>query len=388
MIHDTTPPTREQLEARLQQQAMLADFGRRALTTDDLGVLLQEAAVLAAQGLNTDMSKVMELVPERNILRLRAGVGWKPGWVGTAMAGTDTRSAAGYALKMASPVISEDVASDPRFDVEEIAREHGVVSSANVIIRGRGEPFGTLQVDSTTRRRFTGHDIDFLQGFANLLGAAIDHLEATRLLADAAEERAVLLRELQHRVKNNLQVITSLVNMQIRRAGNPEVRHQLEIILSRVETLRMVHTQLYLADYTGRLDLSSYLGELATNLVRFLTSQSDSIQLDLRLDEVTVGADVAVPLGLLVNEFLANSLEHAFPEGRGTITVCLDAVVAGHARLVLADNGVGLPERASEQPATERGFGLSLIPMLAQQIDAQFRWDHANGTRATLIFPV
>jgi two-component sensor histidine kinase len=389
MIHDTTPPTGEQLEARLRQQSMLADFGRRALTADDLDVLLMEAAVLAAQGLDTDMSKVMELAPGGDILRLRAGVGWKPGWVGTATAGTDTRSAAGYALKMASPVISEDATSDPRFDPEEIVLEHGVVSSANVIIRGRGEPFGTLQVDSTTRRRFNGHDIDFLQGFANLLGAAIDRLEANRLLADAAEERAVLLRELQHRVKNNLQTITSLLNMQLRRTDNPEVRHHLEILLSRIESLRMVHTQLYLADYTGRLDLCGYLGELATNLVRFLASQSDSIKLDLRLDEeVVVSADVAVPLGLLVNEFLANSLEHAFPEGRGTITVCLDEVVAGYARLMLADDGVGLRERPSEQPARERGFGLSLIPMLAQQINGQFRWDHAKGTRATLIFPV
>jgi two-component sensor histidine kinase len=389
MTHDTTSPTREQLEARLRQQSMLADFGRRALTTDNLDVLLEEAAVLAAQGLDTAMSKVMELTPEGKMLRVRAGVGWKPGWVGSATVGTDTRSAAGYALKMASPITSEDVTSDPRFDPEEIVREHGVVSSANVIIRGRGEPFGTLQVDTTTCRRFTGHDIDFLQGFANLLGAAIDRLEANRLLANAAEERAVLLRELQHRVKNNLQTITSLLNMQLRRADNPEVRHHLEILLSRIETLRMVHTQLYLADYTGRLDLSGYLGELATNLVRFLASQPDSIHLDLRLEEeVVVGADLAVPLGLLVNEFLANSLEHAFPEGRGTITVCLDAVIAGYARLMLADDGVGLQKRPSEQPARGRGFGLSLIPMLAQQINGQFRWDHAKGTRATLIFPV
>jgi hypothetical protein len=91
------------LEARLRQQAMLADFGRRALTTDDLDVLLRETAVLVAQGLGTEMSKVMELVPERDVLLLKAGVGWKPGWVGTAMAGTDTRSAAGYTLKMGSP---------------------------------------------------------------------------------------------------------------------------------------------------------------------------------------------------------------------------------------------------------------------------------------------
>jgi two-component sensor histidine kinase len=124
----------------------------------------------------------------------------------------------------------------------------------------------------------------------------------------------------------------------------------------------MVHTQLYLADYTGRLDLSGYLRELATNLIRFLASQPSSIQLDLRLDEeVMVSADVAVPLGLLVNEFLANSLEHAFPEGRGTITVCLDAVVAGYARLMLADDGVGMPEWPSKQPARARGFGLGSI---------------------------
>jgi len=198
MIHDTTPPTREQLEARLRQQSMLADFGRRALTTDYLDVLLEEAAVLAAQGLETDMSKVMELSPDGKMLRLRAGIGWRPGWVGTATVRTDTRSAAGYALKMSAPVISEAVTSDPRFDPEPVVVEHGVVSSANVIIRGRGEPFGTLQVDTTTLRRFNGHDINFLQGFANLLGAAIDRLEATRLLADVAEERAVLLRELQH----------------------------------------------------------------------------------------------------------------------------------------------------------------------------------------------
>jgi|SRR4051794_3569130 len=177
--------------------------------------------------------------------------------------------------------------------------------------------------------------------------------------------------------------------MQLRRADNPEVQHHLEILLNRVETLRMVHTQLYLADYTGRLDLTGYLGELATNLVRFLAPQPGSIQLDLRFeDEVIVSADVAVPLGLLVNEFLANSLEHAFPEGRGTITVCLDAVVAGYARLMLGDDGIGMRERPSGQAPKGRGFGLSLIPMLAQQINGQFRWDHAKGTRATLIFPV
>jgi two-component sensor histidine kinase len=390
MRHDATPSYHDSLEVRLQQQAILAEFGRRALTIDDLDVLLRKATVLAAQGLGTEMAKVMELVPERDVLILRAGVGWKPGVVGTATAGTDIRSAAGYALKTETPVISEDATADPRFDPEEVVLTHGVVSSANVLIRGRGEPFGTLQVDSRTRRHFTQHDIDFLQGFANLLAAAIERHQATQQLAAAAEERAVLLRELQHRVKNNLQVITSLLNLQLRRASHPEVRHQLEMTLSRIETLRMVHTQLYLADYTGRLDLSTYLRELATNLVRFLATQPSAVQLDLRLEEVVVGVDVTVPLGLIVNEFIANSLEHAFPEGRGTITVCLDRVVAGHARLVLADDGVGVQKApgSDTDAASEHGFGLHLIPMLAKQIEGQFRWEHTKGTRATLLFPV
>jgi two-component sensor histidine kinase len=150
----------------------------------------------------------------------------------------------------------------------------------------------------------------------------------------------------------------------------------------------MVHTQLYLADYTGRLDLGSYLGELSTNLIRLLASQPSAVQLDLRLDEVAAGVDVAVPLGLLVNEFLANSLEYAFPDGRGTITVCLDRVVGGHVRLMLADDGVGLGKVAPTQTDSGRGFGLQLIPMLAHQISGQFRWDYTKGTRATLVFPV
>src|SRR5918994_1129812 len=104
MMHDTIPATRDQLEARLRQQAMLADFGRRALTTDDLDVLLRETAVLVAQGLGTEMSKVMELQPDGDLLLLRAGVGWKPGVVGTATSGTDTRSAAGYGLKNQMPI--------------------------------------------------------------------------------------------------------------------------------------------------------------------------------------------------------------------------------------------------------------------------------------------
>jgi two-component sensor histidine kinase len=388
MFRETKSPARDEFEIRLKQQSMLADFGRRALAIDDLDVLLTETAVLVAQGLGTEMSKVMELQPDGDLLLLRAGVGWKPGVVGTATSGTDTRSAAGYGLKNQMPIISEDIKSDPRFDAEEFALAHGVVSSANVIIRRRDEPFGTLQVDTCSPRSFSGHDIDFLQGFANLLGAAIERIETMELLAAAAEERAVLLREVQHRVKSNLQLITGLIDLQHRRSVNPEVRRNLEMILNRIETLRMVHAQLYLADYTGRLDLGQYLRELSTNVLRFLATHSGDVHLDLRLDELMVSADVAIPLGLLVNEFIAYSLEHAFPEKRGTITVCLDGDVGGMGRLLLADDGVQPEETPFEQPANGCDFDLCLIPLLARQINGQFRWDYSRGRCAKMLFPV
>lgn len=234
----------EGLAFHLRQQAALAEFGREAVQAADLGDLLQRAATLSARGLGVDCAKVLELLPGGERLLVRAGIGWADGVVGSTTLGADANSPAGYALQTARPVITSDLQTEDRFRVPELLRRHGIRSALNVIIRGEAEAFGVLEVGSRHPNRFTSDHIAFLQGFANLLAAAIDRHRAERMLQAAAEEKALLLSELQHRVKNNMQVIASLVEMQARRAMLPEVRAHLETISHRVQALCLVHEQL------------------------------------------------------------------------------------------------------------------------------------------------
>ena len=136
-------------ERWVRRQSALAEFGRQALMVDDLDALLHEAVVLAAQGLDIDRAKVMEALPGGDKLLMRAGTGWKPGLVGNLVVDAGSRSSGGFTLYTGKPVIAEDIENEKRFDVPDFLREHGIKSLINVIIQGKGEAFGVLEVDST-----------------------------------------------------------------------------------------------------------------------------------------------------------------------------------------------------------------------------------------------
>ena len=311
-------------ERWVRRQSALAEFGRQALMVDDLDALLHEAVVLAAQGLDIDRAKVMEALPGGDKLLMRAGTGWKPGLVGNLVVDAGSRSSGGFTLYTGKPVIAEDIENEKRFDVPDFLREHGIKSLINVIIQGKGEAFGVLEVDSTRERSFNQEDVDFLQSYANVLAAAIDRNQTNDALTKLADERAILLRELQHRVKNNLQIITSLLNMQIRRVGSGEVESQLRIIGSRVETLRVVHDNLFQAENIDQIPLPRYLHSLCESLLAFHGVRAEEVTLEFSADEAMAGVDTTVPLGLLINEFFVNSIQHAFPNGRGVIRRATD----------------------------------------------------------------
>jgi two-component sensor histidine kinase len=376
-------------ERWVRRQSALAEFGRQALIVDDLDALLHEAVVLAAQGLDIDRAKVMEALPGGEKLLMRAGTGWKPGLVGNLVVDAGSRSSGGFTLYTGKPVIAEDIENEKRFDVPDFLREHGIKSLINVIIQGKGEAFGVLEVDSTERRGFNQEDVDFLQSYANVLAAAIDRNMTNDALARLADERAILLRELQHRVKNNLQIITSLLNMQIRRVGSGEVESQLRIIGSRVETLRVVHDNLFQAENIERIPLPRYLHSLCENLLAFHGVRAEEVVLEFSADEAMAGVDTTVPLGLLINEFIVNSLQHAFPNGQGVIDVRLTREGDDRARLTLADDGPGFDRAA----AKGMGTGLQIMDVLALQLGGKLDWDDElwkknEGARAVLELPV
>jgi two-component sensor histidine kinase len=387
---EETASKRMLVQSVQQQQAVLAEFGIEAFRTDDLDALLTKAAMLAGQGLGVKRAKVLELLPSGDQLLIRAGVGWEPDVVGHATIDADHASPAGYALLTGEAVTSEDLENDNRFRCPEVLRRHGIRGAVNVIIRGNDGPFGVLEVDSQQTRRFTDDDANFLQSYANLLAAAIDRLRTHRQLAEAARQQAelaqqkeVLLHELQHRVKNSLQIVTSFVSLQRRKAA-PEAHDDLDVIASRIEALRVMYDKLYLVDHHHQIDFGSYLEELCGSLLQFQLAERKSVRLDLRCAPLQVNLDRSVPLGLLTSEFVLNSLKHAFVDGSGgTLTVRLETVDEQQARLLLADDGSGRPP-----PTGSMGSGLRLIEQLADQADATLTWDRAAGTRAELFFPV
>ncbi|MFL5335812.1 MAG: sensor histidine kinase [Geminicoccaceae bacterium] len=378
-------PRTHSLARRLQQQkAALAEFGVEAFGTQDLDWLLYKASELAGQGLGVQRAKVLELLPAEDKFLIRAGMGWDPDVVGKTTIEASAASPAGYALQIGTPVASEDLLADRRFSCPKVLRDHGIKSAVNVIIRGKERPYGVLEVDSQRRRRFTQDDVNFIQGLANLLAAAIDRLDVHRRLHDVADQKEILLHELQHRVKNSLQVIAGIISLQRRRSGHELVRAELGVVASRIEALRVLYAKLFLVDHQAEVNLCDYLDDLCRSLLQSHLPKEKTVDLDLECAPIQVNLDRSAPLGLVTAEFILNSIKHAFPDGRGRLSVRLEMVHDKMARLVLADNGTGLTAGTSDSG----GSGLRLIDQLARQADATLSWETSRGTSLELRFAV
>jgi two-component system sensor kinase FixL len=170
------------LHERMRQQAAVAEVGQHALRGADLPALMEEVAVLVAQTLSVEFSKILELLPGQDALLLRSGVGWKEGLVGHATVSAGMNSQAGYTLLCKEPVIVKDLRTEERFNGPPLLRDHGVVSGMSVIIGRSNQPFGILGAHTARPRNFSKDDIYFLQAVANVLSQVIDNNRAVQEL--------------------------------------------------------------------------------------------------------------------------------------------------------------------------------------------------------------
>ncbi|HEY9294870.1 MAG TPA: GAF domain-containing protein, partial [Phormidium sp.] len=184
-----------------KQQAAIAHLGQRALSGIELSTLMDETVSLIAQTLAVEYCKVLELLPDRNALLLRAGIGWQPGLVGNAKVGTELNSQAGYTLISHEPVVVKNLKSETRFNGPPLLHEHNVISGISVIIAGQNLPWGVLGVHSKQQRIFTEDDINFFQAAANILAETIarhqllEKEQAARTTAEENEQHYRLLAE-------------------------------------------------------------------------------------------------------------------------------------------------------------------------------------------------
>ena len=373
------------LRLRIRQQELLAELGVLALQGKSFVELLNHTARITAEGLRAEYCKVMEFLPAENRLVVRAGVGWEEGVVGHATVGADLASPAGYALHTGKPVISNHLENEQRFRTPELLIEHGIRRAMNVILQGDGSPFGVLEVDSRSEGEFGQHDIAFLQGAANILGMAIEQQQYQRKLQAALDRHQILLKEVNHRVKNSLQVVSSMLQLQASAVGDPVLSDRLQEASARISAVGRAYERLaYNADYE-KISLVSYLREVIADLEKAVAP----CQLHLEApEEIQFTTDRAILVGLIINELVLNAGKYAYRDSTcGSIWVRAHRTDNDHVLVSVRDEGIGLP--AGFDPTTSKGLGSRLTHALAKQLGAELtRPFTAVGTNFTLLFPL
>lgn len=382
----------------LRQQAALASFGSFALRQADLQTVLTEAARVCADGLDVPFCKVCRYREAERDLLIQAGYGWRDGVVGHVVSRADASSPQGRAFVTGKPSICKDSRRDSEFILPAFYAEHGVISTIDVLISGsNGHAYGVLEIDSDQLRDFDEHDINFLTGFANVLAEAVSTSERTVVLqatinqmqslviekGSLLDQTRVLAQELQHRVRNNLQLIYGMLSRQLEETKDAEGQRGLKSIARRVSTLAQVYDQLIGTEMKPSLDFGIYLKSLCANLVE-VQAASEAIVLSCEAEEVILDLDVVTSLGIVVAELVTNSFDHAFPEGRGKISVTLEQVSGSdRAVMTILDDGVGfVPQAGSKR------HGLGLIKRLVEQVDGTVDLVGTDGVFWTIGFPV
>lgn len=205
------------------------------------------------------------------------------------------------------------------------------------------------------------------------------------LLKISLAEKEVLLKEIHHRVKNNMQVVSSLVALQADESEDAATREIFREIAQRVRSMAMVHEKLYQSADLARIDFADYVQSLLNYLWNAHGTSASGIRLELDLQPVSLPVNAAIPCGLILNELIANALKHAF-RGRenGKVTVALHDGEKGRVRLCVSDNGSGLPAGFEWRKANS--LGLRLVQMLARQLSAAVDVSGEKGTRFTIKF--
>jgi two-component sensor histidine kinase len=199
-------------------------------------------------------------------------------------------------------------------------------------------------------------------------------------------EKEVLLKELHHRVRNNLQVISSLLYLQSLTAQDVDSAKMLHDSRNRVQSMALVHETLYGSQDLGRIPFGEYVHSLTASLIESYGTDSSAIEAKIHVDGVMLSVDLAIPCGLIINELVSNALEHAF-QGRdsGVIEVYFGASGDGRYTLRVRDNGVGLPQGLDVENAETLGW--RLVKMLVEQLDGTMQVDGDVGTELCITFP-
>jgi PAS domain S-box-containing protein len=218
------------------------------------------------------------------------------------------------------------------------------------------------------------------------VGRDVSERKQAEYLRNALREKEILLKELHHRVKNNLQVISSLLSLQASHVEDPRALEMFEESRNRVRLIAKVHESLYGGENISGVEATAFVRDVTNDLFRSYAINPEAVRLTADVASDPLGVDLAVPCGLIINELVSNALKHAFPAGRkGEIRVELRRHPSGAYRLKVKDDGIGLPSEASYREA--RSLGWQLVNALTRQLGGSIEVTGGEGTEVTVTFP-
>lgn len=272
----------------------------------------------------------------------------------------------------------------------------------------QNEILGIVEIfDSRTERVFSDREISLTQLLANqaattFINARLYHQAQSELkerkkaqeqITVSLHEKEILLKEIHHRVKNNLQIISSLLFLQSRNIKDDVILQALQESRARVQTMAMIHERLYQSTDLARIDFVEYLRKLANELVRNYNQSTQPTTFKFEGGNILLDINISVPCGLIVNELISNALKHAFPkdptnfnQDREPNTIFISLMRKnGQIELIVGDNGIGIPSEMDLEHTNS--LGMQLVTMLTQQIQGKLELKRSPGTTFTIVFP-
>lgn len=243
------------------------------------------------------------------------------------------------------------------------------------------EILGQIALGNSTRD-YGPKDLEALERIAKFYAMAIQRLRANEEIIKSLEDKKLLLREIHHRVKNNLQIISSLLNLQADEANDSQTEEFCRLSQDRIRAMALIHEKLYKSHDINQIDLHSYITSLIESL--FISYDvSSSLNLKLKIDNIKLNLDTAIPCGLIFNELLTNTIKYAFPNNPGNLLI--ECTENNHEfTLIVCDDGVGLPSDINiDSPRT---LGLKIVKSLTDQIDGTIELDRSQGTKFIIKF--
>ncbi|MGB9978282.1 histidine kinase N-terminal 7TM domain-containing protein [Methanobacterium sp.] len=229
-------------------------------------------------------------------------------------------------------------------------------------------------------------DKDIFQGHLLIFQDINKRKKLEKELKKSLEEKDLMMKEIHHRVKNNFMIIQSLLQLQSRHIDDEDALDIFKESQNRIKAMAFVHQRLYQHDNLKKINFGDYPQTLALDIFKSYVINPDQIILDINTEDVTLDIDTAIPLGLILNELISNSLKYAFPEGRKGLLTVKSFLKGSRYSLIVEDNGIGFPEELDYTKSDS--LGLKLIYSLSDQIGADVKLDTTNGTKFEIIFDV